>query len=160
MGAHERTSQRAGRYRVSIQTMSYVDASQFVQVPQAFMNADHAEEIALLERLGESLEAHRAGRGGVEAVVERVSLLAVHMRENFLREESAMREAGYPAYAAHKAEHDRILAEMDAEVRRFRESGDAARLRAYLFESVPTWFVVHIRTMDLVTARFLESKGR
>lgn len=137
--------------------MAYVDASQFLQVPLAFMNVDHAEEVRLLERLGEALDAQRAG-GGVAPVLERLALLAVHTRGHFLREEQAMREAGFPAYPAHKAEHDRALAEMDEEARLFREGGDGARLSRYLFEVVPGWFVNHIRTMDLVTAGFVAAR--
>jgi hemerythrin len=64
-----------------------------------------------------------------------------------------MRETRFPAYPVHKAEHDRVLAEMDAEARRFREQGDAARLSRFLFEALPAWFVNHVRTMDAVTTR-------
>ncbi len=138
--------------------MGYIDASQVVQVPLPFMNADHAEEVRLLERLGEALAAHRLD-GDLAPVLERLALLAVHTREHFLREEQVMREARFPAYPAHKAEHDRVLAGMDEEARRFRESGDGARLSRYLFEAVPAWFVEHIRTMDLVTAAFVASRG-
>ncbi len=139
--------------------MAYVDASKFVKVPLEFMNADHGEELHLLESLGEALELVRGGRGPADAVLERLALLAVHTREHFLREESAMRLARFPVYAAHKAEHDRVLAEMDAEVHRFRESGDGERLWSYLFEDVPAWFASHIGAMDLATARFIAEHG-
>ncbi len=119
------------------------------------MNADHAEEGRLLDRLREALTSPAAGRGDLGPVLERVALLAVHTREHFLPEEQAMREARYPGYAAHKAEHDRVLAEMDREARRFRETGDAERLRRYLFEDVPGWFAEHVRTLDLITAGFV-----
>ncbi len=131
----------------------YVDASQVPELPLAFMNADHADEVRLLESLGEALAGYRRGQGTLGEVIERLSLLAVHTREHFLREEQAMRETGFPAYPIHKAEHDRVLGEMDVEARRFREGGDPGRLWSYLFETVPAWFVHHIRTMDAVTAR-------
>ncbi|GAO03918.1 bacteriohemerythrin [Anaeromyxobacter sp. PSR-1] len=138
--------------------MRFVDPSQIPELPLPFMNEDHAEEIRLLEALGEALEAHRARRGSLDAVLERLSLLAVHTREHFLREEQVMRETGFPAYPQHKGEHDRVLAEMDGEARAFREGGDPVRLRGYLFETVPAWFVQHIRTMDAMTARFVASR--
>jgi hemerythrin len=137
----------------------FVDSSRIPELPLAFMNTDHAQEVRLLEDLGEALSAHRDGKGTLGAVVERLSLLAVHTREHFLREEQVMRENRFPAYSAHKGEHDRVLAEMDAEARRFREGGDPARLWTYLFETVPTWFVDHIRTMDSVTARFVADRS-
>lgn len=137
--------------------MHFVDTSQIPELPLAFMNADHAEEVRLLEDLGVALEAHRAG-GPIDPVLERLALLAVHTREHFLREEQVMREERFPAYVPHKADHDRALAEMDQEARRFREQGDPDRLAAYLFQVVPAWFVQHIRTMDAVTARFVTAR--
>lgn len=136
--------------------MRPIDATRLPRLGVAFMNADHAHEIALLEAVEAALAAHGRGAGTLAAVLERLSLLAVHTREHFLREESMMRETGFPAYPQHKAEHDRALAEMDAEARAFRERGDAARLSRYLFEALPEWFLHHIRTMDHVTAGFAE----
>ncbi len=117
------------------------------------MNADHAQEARLLNEIGAALSAHRRGDGTLTAVLERLSVLAVHMRDHFLREESLMREARFPAYPKHRGEHDRVLAEMDAEARAFRERGDADRLSSYLFEKLPAWYADHVRTMDLVTAK-------
>jgi hemerythrin len=138
--------------------VSYVDASRFVSGPLGFMNADHAEEVHLLERLGEALVAHRSGKGGADAVVERLALLAVRTREHFLREEAAMRQGRYPGYEVHRAEHDRVLAEMDVEVRRFRQRGDVERLWQYLFTTVPAWFQAHTSTLDADAARFLAAR--
>jgi hemerythrin len=134
--------------------------SDIPQLPLAFMNADHAEEIRMIAEVEAALEAHGRGAATLEAVVERLALLAVHTREHFLREETAMRETRFPAYPVHKGEHDRVLAEMDAEARLYRERGDAARLARYLFEAVPAWFVHHIRTMDAMTARFVSERQR
>jgi hemerythrin len=136
----------------------YVDPSQVPELPLEFMNADHAREIRLLEQIGDALAALSAGTGSVGTVLERLSVFAVHTREHFLREEQAMREAGFPAYPVHKAEHDRVLGEMDAAVRAFRDGGDPEPLRSYLFDTVPAWFVNHIRTMDSVTARFVVAR--
>jgi hemerythrin len=44
---------------------------------------------------------------------------------------------------------------MEAEEVHFRETGDTARLRAYVREAVPAWFVSHIQSMDAVTAGFI-----
>lgn len=124
------------------------------QLPVAFMNADHAREARLVNDVEAALDAYARGEGTLVAVVEKLSVLAVHTREHFLREESLMREAGFPAYAAHKAEHDRVLADLDAEVRLFRERGDAARLSRFVRETLPAWYLHHTRTMDQVTSRF------
>lgn len=139
--------------------MAPIDPAQILQLPVAFMNADHAREVRLLNDLEAALAAQARSEGSLATVLERLSLLAVHTRDHFLREESAMRETGFPAYAAHKADHDRVLAEMDAEARRFREGGDPARLSRFLFEALPAWFTNHRRTLDAVTARHVAERG-
>jgi hemerythrin len=139
--------------------MAYVDAAQLVQLPVDFMNADHEREFRLLEALGEALAAARRGEGGLEAVLERMALLAVHTREHFLREEGAMREARYPGLATHKAEHDRMLGELDVEARRYREARDGARLERYLLEALPDWWFAHIRAHDGAAARHLADRA-
>jgi hemerythrin len=123
-------------------------------LPVPFMNADHAREIRLLNEVEAALEAHARGEGTLATVVELLSVLAVHTRDHFLREESMMREARFPGYARHKAEHDRVLGDMDAEVRRFRETGDGGRLSRYLFDALPTWYASHQRTLDEAAAQF------
>ncbi len=133
--------------------MPSIDPSQLPLFSVAFMNADHAQEACLQNEIEAALSAHRRGEGTLGAVLEKLSVLAVHMRDHFLREESLMRQARFPAYPVHKAEHDRVLAEMDAEARAFRDGGDGARLAKYLFERLPAWFAEHVRTMDTVTAR-------
>jgi hemerythrin len=139
--------------------MPEIDPAHIPDLPIAFMNADHAREVMLVNDLEGALAAHDRGERPLGDIVERLSVLAVHTREHFLREETMMREARFPAYPVHKAEHDRVLAEMDAEARAFREGGDAARLRHYLFEALPAWFLNHIRTMDVVTAGFVAGQG-
>lgn len=133
--------------------MAEIDPSQVPFFPVGFMNADHALEAQMLNDLEEALAAHRRGQGSLEAVLEKLSVFAVSAREHFLREESLMRESHFPAYPAHKAEHDRVLAEMNEEARAFRERGDGERLARYLFQTLPDWFVAHVRTMDLLAAK-------
>ncbi len=139
--------------------MPRLDPATLPDLPIPFMNEDHAREAALVNDLESALDAHQAGTDDVGHVLERLSLLAVHTREHFLREESMMREAQFPAYAMHKAEHDRVLAEMDREARAFRDGGDAARLSRYVVSALPLWFEGHVRTMDVVTARFVASSS-
>ena len=140
--------------------MGRIDPKDLPELPVPFMNEDHRRELALVNDLEAALAVHaRGGEGSLDAVLGKLALLAVHTREHFLREEAAMRGAGFPAYPVHKAEHDRVLAEMDREARQFRERGDAVRLSRYLFEALPTWFRGHLRTMDVITAAYLRDRG-
>src|SRR5512138_481650 len=123
-----------------------IEPSELPELPVSFMNADHLQEIRLVNDLEEALAAHSTG--GADTLDPVLALLAVHSREHFLREESAMRVTRYPGYLAHRAEHDRILGEMDHEARLFREHGDAERLSRYLFEALPARYRAHVRALD------------
>lgn len=139
--------------------MPLVDLDAIPQVPLAFINHDHREEASLLNDLAEAVEALRAGRGEAAAVAARFGRLLTHTREHFGREEEVMVRTGFPPYAVHKGEHERVLAEMVAAGRAFEQGGDAERLWRYVSEAVPAWFVNHILTMDTMTARFAEMRG-
>jgi hemerythrin len=139
--------------------MAEIDPARMPELPVPSMNADHVRELRLVNELEAALAAHARGEGTVAHVLERLSLLAVHTREHFLREEAMMREARFPMYPAHKAEHDRVLAEMDAEARLFRVHGDAGRLSRYILDVLPEWYVSHTRTMDVAAARFAAGRG-
>jgi hemerythrin len=138
--------------------MTEIDPAQIPDLLLPSMNTDHAREMRLVNDVAAAVAAHRRGEGSVDLIVERLSLLAVHSREHFLREETLMREARFPAYPAHKAEHDRVLAEMNAEARAFRQQGDAARLSRYLQEALPGWYLDHTRSLDVAAARFLAGR--
>jgi hemerythrin len=129
------------------------------QVPLDFINADHREEARLLNDLDEALAEHRAGRAGPESVVAAFEKLYQHTVEHFGREEAAMQRVGFPPYPVHRAEHERVLAELRGEGQAFAEGQDAARLTAYVTQAVPAWFTNHILTMDQITATFVKMRG-
>jgi hemerythrin len=138
--------------------MPIVDLDAIPTVALTFMNEDHREEGRLLNDAVDALEALRAGRAAPPAVLGALEALLAHTREHFEREEATMRDARFPPYPVHKAEHDHVVGELEIEIRRFRETGETGRLRAYLTEAVPRWFVAHIESMDTVTARFVASR--
>jgi hemerythrin len=140
--------------------MSRIEPNELPPLPLPFMNDDHLREIGLVNDVAEALRARGRGDGkALDPVVAKLALLAVAMREHFLREEAAMRVSGYPGTAAHKAEHDRALTEMDREARLFRQAGDAERLARYLFEVLPTWYRAHVRSMDAAAAQHVARRA-
>lgn len=139
-----------------------IEPQELPDLPVAFMNDDHREELVRVNDLAEALAAHARGGGGpdtLEPVLARLALLAVQMREHFLREETAMRVSRFAGYPAHKGEHDRVLAEMDREARLFRTQGDTDRLRRYLFETLPAWYRAHLRSMDTAAAAHVAARS-
>jgi hemerythrin len=136
-----------------------IDPALVPEVPLAFQNEDHRTEARLLNEAVDALDGYRAGRVPAADVLLRLDALVIHTREHFAREEGVMRESGFPAFAMHKGEHDRVLAHMRRERDHFRVEREAGRLWAYLTEALPVWFVGHIQTMDLVTGRFVASRS-
>lgn len=133
--------------------MERIEPKDLPELPVAFWNDDHRREALLVNELEEALAAHATGGADtLDPVLAKLALLAVQSREHFLREEAMMRVARFPGYVAHKADHDRILAEMDREARLFRERGDAERLSRYLFEALPARYRAHVRVLDVQAA--------
>lgn len=135
-----------------------VDLEVIPQVAVDFINADHRREGQLVNELAQAIADRRAEKGAAEAIAASWDALLRHTREHFGREEVAMQRSGFPPFAVHKGEHERVLAEMDAEGRSFRDRGDLERLWRYVTIAVPAWFVEHIDTMDNVTAQFIASR--
>lgn len=135
-----------------------IDPDQLPRLAVPFMNEDHAEEARLLNTAGEKLEQLQAGTASKADVMAALEALYLHTRAHFSREEAAMEEASFPAYSFHQADHVRTLGELGEAERKFRETGAAAELAAYL-ATVPGWLAQHIETMDTVTARYVAEWG-
>jgi hemerythrin len=138
--------------------MPLVEPARIPRVALAFQNDDHDHEAFLLNALADAIERHRGGEPP-DPILPRLDALLAHTRDHFAREDEAMRRSEFPAYPIHHAEHERVLAEMEGEARRFREGGDVDRLWTYVSQAVPGWFVHHIQSMDAVTGQFVAARG-
>jgi hemerythrin len=138
--------------------MPLVDLDAIPEVPLDFVNADHREEGRLLNLVADAVQALETGAGSAPAVLDALAALRAHTAAHFSREDDAMRRTSFPAFPVHHSEHVRVLAELDDEIRRFAETKDAARMKAWVLGDVPQWFFNHIQTMDLVTARYVASR--
>ncbi len=135
-----------------------IDPERLPRLAVPFMNEDHAEEARLINAAADRLDELRAGKVEPDQVNAAVDAVYGHTREHFAREEAAMMDASFPAYAFHQAEHVRLLGELGEAQRRFQESGNGDELAAYL-ASFPSWFEQHITSMDSVTARYVAEWG-
>lgn len=133
-----------------------VNPPNYPQVALDFMNRDHAEFAALRQKLLDLL----AGEVSNPAVDGALAELGEHTRRHFADEEQVMRETGFPVYEIHKGEHDRVLADIAAQVECWLQGRDARALRDWLDRAVGTWLVEHVSSMDFVTAAFAEKKLR
>jgi len=128
----------------------------YPQVELAFMNRDHAEFVALRDRLL-ALLSTQAPAAEVDTLLDE---LLVHTRHHFAEENRLMQETGFPPYPMHKGEHDRVLGDMESRIARWKQERDATALSNWLEVDIVDWFVSHVSTMDFITARFIKAQGK
>lgn len=107
-------------------------------------DVDH-EHQTLIALINELYEAMNRGDDNV-TVMEFLGEIYAHVSAHFALEEKIMRKHRYDWYAAHKADHEKLLDDlrdiMDAyEERDFFSDDEFA-------ETVERWFSVHFRTQD------------
>ncbi len=129
-----------------------ITQEQLPLVAMGSMNDTHLEELILINRLSEAIAARQ-----IESVSEWLEALVDHTVEHFGGEEVMMREKAFPPYLMHKGEHDRALSEMRAQLASWQNRNDFDSLAYYVNVTLPQWIMVHIQTMDTVTANFLLS---
>ncbi len=128
-----------------------IDPHSIPQVALSFMNEDHQEAVNLIN----SLLIHAEAKDG-EKVTETLHAFLKHNAEHFAKEEEAMQQYNFPPYDCHKGEHERVLAELKQEIERWNTCHDFEQIKNYISETVVTWFINHLNTMDTVTAQYIQ----
>jgi hemerythrin len=101
---------------------------------------------------------HDAVAGGNRSTVGvKLDELIDYVVMHFKTEEDLMRKHGYPDFAAHKAEHDKLVATC-ADVRTKFHAGELD-ITADTTAFVKDWLVSHIPKVDKHYGPFLGSKG-
>lgn len=124
--------------------MPLIDPESLPLVDTAFQNDDHRAEAVLINQCVEVLD-----QGGDATSL--IKHLADHTVAHFAREDEAMRRTGFPAFAMHAGEHERVLKDFGAQA----EALQGQALRQWLENELTPWFINHIATMDRVTAHWL-----
>ncbi len=112
-------------------------------VGDASVDHEHRELIALINRLHAELIAGDP-HGDVEGFF---GDLECGITAHFALEESLMRAHRYDHYAAHKADHERLLDEIRDIMDDCRDA-DLAAASAALAERLDGWFATHFATHD------------
>ncbi|MDY0403707.1 hemerythrin family protein [Sulfurovum sp.] len=122
------------------------------RVAYAMMNTVHEEEVELLQKLESALNQNPFKVMEVDQVL---SELLAHTQEHFANEERLMQEVSFPAMMMHQGEHLRVLNEMKRIVSHWEQTRDPEVVREYFLETLMEWLMLHITTMDTVTAQFI-----
>jgi hemerythrin-like metal-binding protein len=83
--------------------------------------------------------------------------LVQYTREHFSREEGLMIQAHYPHYLQHKAEHDKLIAEVVELVRELETS--KVLLSTKLLDFLRDWLKSHILSSDKKYTVYLQAAG-
>ena len=95
-----------------------------------------------------------AGREQVSEVLDR---LIEFTRMHFSSEEQMLERNGFPALAAHRAEHQRLLAQILAASHR-TEHGEELQVRPLLL-FLRDWYLAHIDALDREYGPWLNERG-
>lgn len=119
------------------------------------MNRDHKDQVDLVNAVMHALEAHDGSEKAVQAIDEALEDFAEHTQEHFRQEDDQMHRYQFPAFGAHKEEHERTLARMREIQTAWLSARDVEPLRAYMDVEFPTWLVAHVSSMDVFAAQYV-----
>lgn len=114
-----------------------------------FMDKDHQQAAVIIKHL-KSAEGKDVG--------DLLAQFINHSEEHFAREEDMMQAVNFFAYQPHKAEHTRVLDELNAALGHVK-SGMTDITGPVLAERLEDWLRNHRNTMDQVTAGFALENG-
>lgn len=80
-----------------------------------------------------------------------------HTQDHFAAEEARMAACTYPLLAEHRSDHQRILGDMNRFTQRIH-AGRTMMARAWLNETLSSWFDLHAKTMDSALAAHLRTQ--
>jgi hemerythrin len=118
------------------------------------IDAQHRELFRRAERL---LEAMAPGAGeDARPLIDALQAFAV---EHFCLEEAFMRDARFPGYVRHKAEHDRFIEDLHAIAREHEVRGRGAFESLRASQWLRGWLREHVSGTDAELGRFLAKRG-
>lgn len=114
----------------------------------AQMNREHEEFANLLNEAEQALLMGRAGLPYLRRVYD-------HCLQHFAQEERDMEYLRFPALAAHRHEHQRILQLFTDALAGYERSGDMTGVLEFLMDTIPDWFGQHMNNYDRALSQFL-----
>lgn len=113
------------------------------------MDRQHQKLINLINQLHEAMMAG----SGDDAMYEVLSGLVAYTKEHFASEEKLMQQFHFPQLAGHRAEHQRLVEQVSALVKR----ADAGQpLSAYeVLQFLREWLINHIQNTDRRYGNFI-----
>jgi hemerythrin len=105
----------------------------YPQLAQDFMNREHETFVNLMMEAEDALLMGRF-------TLQHFRRLVQHSQEHFAHEEREMLAYHFPAYPAHKQEHEKVLATMTSLLEGYEDDQNILPLLNYVQEVLPDWF--------------------
>jgi len=115
-------------------------------------DSEHQTLFNMLNKLHET-----APGGNRVAIGEQLDALIAFVAKHFAAEEANFQKYGYPAYAAHKAEHDKLVATCLDLQKKFH--ANEVKITQDTTAFVRDWLNSHIPAFDKPYGPFLNEKG-
>lgn len=119
------------------------------------MDRDHRDQVEMVNAVIQALDAHDGSDSSLAAIDEALEDFAEHTQEHFRQEDDQMHRYQFPAFEAHKAEHDRTLRRMEDVLGTWKTSRELEPLERYMRDEFPKWLVLHVSSMDVFSAQYL-----
>ena len=130
------------------------DPKEIPQVDMDFMNKTHEEEINLINTIHQHIEDYNGSNDDNKKIDTLYEEWIEHTIAHFNAEETKMKDMKFPPYLAHKGEHDKALQDMKNVFDSWKKERDINMLKHYINIITPQWFMMHVTSMDTVTASF------
>lgn len=112
----------------------------------------------LFSRFDSLLTACNQGKGKSE-VIHLLQFLDDYIKEHFAAEEQLQIKHNYPHYGEHKAQHVTFVADVDRLKKQFMAEGATLPIVIQTNQTLVTWLIQHISSVDLAFARFLRDRN-
>lgn len=127
--------------------MALIEWMDMFSVGNAEMDADHKGLLDLLNRIYEAWSPDGAGDPVDVATV--FDELTDYTRRHFVREEALLEKIGYDRLEVQKAEHHRMIEQLEAFRARHIAGTQPAALTQEMVDFLRTWMIDHILAEDM-----------
>lgn len=126
-----------------------IDPDEITPIPYQQMHQIHIDEVFIINAIHALVEKRNLGIANTQSRIEvQLDKFYKHIFLHFANEERLMLETGYPAYLAHKSEHDLVFAEAKYRFREWKLTGNSTEMELFALEFMPAWIHNHIFSMD------------
>lgn len=91
---------------------------------------------------------NQTAAAGKDQFVAQLQQLLEHTQQHFAQEEQLMQASNFPSLTEHRAEHQRVLGELQQLATHAQQGRSILLARAYVQDKLPEWFNLHTTTMD------------